>query len=247
MNVALVCIAKNEDNYIEEWIQYHLYLGFDNIFIYENDWRANINSPLVNTIPFDGIGMQEDAYNNFLTNYNYYYDWVAFFDVDEFLVLKKHNNVKDFLSDYSDYNGVAINWYLFGDNGQIEPTNNYSVLERFTKRRGEMDKHVKCIVKTNVDDKYGIHNFKEISVVNTKKNKVIGSFNNDFADDVAQINHYFTKSKKEWDIKRLRGRAPRNPTEKQWFRSEHEFDSHNYNDVEDLTALKFFIKKSKIF
>ena len=37
MKIALVCIAKNEDNYIKEWITYHKKLGFDDIFIYEND------------------------------------------------------------------------------------------------------------------------------------------------------------------------------------------------------------------
>lgn len=34
MKTALVCIAKNEDNYIDEWIEYHLMLGFDRIFVY---------------------------------------------------------------------------------------------------------------------------------------------------------------------------------------------------------------------
>ena len=35
------------------------------------------------------------------------YDWVAFFDVDEFLVLKKHKNIKDFIEVYKDYNGLV--------------------------------------------------------------------------------------------------------------------------------------------
>ena len=40
MKIALVCIAKNEDDYIEEWVNYHLKLGFSKIFIYENNWRC---------------------------------------------------------------------------------------------------------------------------------------------------------------------------------------------------------------
>ena len=32
--VALVAIAKDEDHYIEEWIRYHLKLGFDHVIIY---------------------------------------------------------------------------------------------------------------------------------------------------------------------------------------------------------------------
>lgn len=30
----LCCIAKNEDNYINEWVEYHLKLGFDRVVIY---------------------------------------------------------------------------------------------------------------------------------------------------------------------------------------------------------------------
>lgn len=34
MKSAIVCIAKNEDHYIDEWIKYHLKLGFAKIFVY---------------------------------------------------------------------------------------------------------------------------------------------------------------------------------------------------------------------
>ena len=57
MNVALVCIAKNEDNYIEEWVNYHLKLGFDKIFIYQNDWRTSLENERVEKIEFDGDRM----------------------------------------------------------------------------------------------------------------------------------------------------------------------------------------------
>ena len=54
MKVALVCIAKNEDNYIEEWVLYHKKLGFDRIFIYENDWKCNLEYPFLTKVPFPG-------------------------------------------------------------------------------------------------------------------------------------------------------------------------------------------------
>jgi hypothetical protein len=34
MKTALACIAKNEDNYIDEWIKYHTKIGFDFIYVY---------------------------------------------------------------------------------------------------------------------------------------------------------------------------------------------------------------------
>jgi len=36
--IALVTMAKDEDFYLQEWIDYHLKLGFDDIFIYQNNW-----------------------------------------------------------------------------------------------------------------------------------------------------------------------------------------------------------------
>jgi hypothetical protein len=54
MKVTLVCIVKNEDNYILEWINYHLKLGFDDVFIYENNWVSNLKLENVYTITLDG-------------------------------------------------------------------------------------------------------------------------------------------------------------------------------------------------
>lgn len=91
MKTALICIAKNEDNYILEWINYHLKLGFDDIFIYANDWQYAINNAKVKLYQIQGNQQQVNAYNHFLKHNNYNYDWAAFLDVDEFLVLKKDN------------------------------------------------------------------------------------------------------------------------------------------------------------
>ena len=32
-----------------------------------------------------------------------------------------------------------------------------------------------------------------------------------------------------------------------WFRTDDDFHQHNFNEVEDLQALNFFLKKSNIF
>ena len=34
MKVGIAAIAKNEDNYIDEWIKYHLKLGIDQIMVF---------------------------------------------------------------------------------------------------------------------------------------------------------------------------------------------------------------------
>ena len=60
MNTALVCIAKDEDNYILEWIDYHLKLGFNHIYVYCNDWNWFVPSKYlykVTKIEFNGQKM----------------------------------------------------------------------------------------------------------------------------------------------------------------------------------------------
>ena len=37
MNTAICCIAKYENRYLKEWVDYHMELGFDQIFIFDNN------------------------------------------------------------------------------------------------------------------------------------------------------------------------------------------------------------------
>jgi hypothetical protein len=237
MKVALVCIAKNEDHYIQEWIDYHKKLNFDDIFIYQNDWRWSGSSDNVHKLEFDGLDRQRDAYNNFIINYRKDYEWVAFFDVDEFLVLKKHDNVKTFLLDYNEYESVGINWVLFGNNNQTTVNGDYSVIKRFTKRQKNVNKHVKCIVKLSHLVLMDVHNPKT-SWVDVHKRINSGPFTNIHTDDIAQINHYFCKTQEEFKLKCERGRAD-SPVFK---RTMKDYEGHNFNEIEDLTAYNFFIK-----
>lgn len=234
MKVALVCIAKNEDSYIQEWIDYNKKLGFDNIFIYQNDWRCSIEDPKVIKLEFDGSNKQVQAYNHFIKSNLNNYDWAAFFDVDEFLALKKHNNIKDFIQEYSDYNAIGINWYLFGDNGHEGVDDEYSVLKRFTKRQSSINPHIKSIIKLTSNVVMDVHN-PNCLWTNTDKKTNMGPFNKPGNDDIAVINHYFGKTKQEFLLKCERGRA--DTTTK---RKLDEFDSHNFNDVEDLSAYNFY-------
>jgi hypothetical protein len=230
--IALVCVAKNEDNYIQEWLLYHKKLGFNQIFIYQNDWRTSLQFDFITKIEFDGNQKQLESYNHFLKNYGPNYDWAAFFDVDEFLVLKKHPNVTEFVNTYSNYNGIGINWVLFGDNNQPNPIKEYSLINRFTKRKEQPSNHIKSIVKIKKCPKMFVHH-PDCKIVDTNFNQFYGVFNNPL-DNVAQLNHYFCKTKIEFLEKIKRGRA-----DSEDIRKLNEFDVNNFNEVDDLTAYNF--------
>ena len=240
MKVALVCIAKNEDIYIQEWVDYHKKLGFDDIIIYQNNWRCQLNDPNVIKIEFDGVNMQTTAYSHFINHNLENYQWAAFFDVDEFLVLKKHKNIKEFISDYINYNSIGINWVLFGDNNLNYNPEEHSVLKRFTKRQKSINPHIKSIVKLQSNISMGVHS-PNCKWVNTNKDTCVGPFNNNGDDSIAIINHYFVKTKDEFLLKCERGRADTGT-----HRDISDFNHHNFNEVEDLTAMNFLYDNNNI-
>ena len=226
-------MAKDEDHYIQEWVNYYLKLGFDNVFIYENNWRCRLENDQIIKIPIDGPARQIAAYNHFIQNFTGHFDWAAFFDVDEFLVLKKHNSIKDFIEDYKDHDGIGVNWHLFGSNGFESPGGDYGVLKRFTKRGKTVNQHIKTILKLRKDIFMAQHN-PNIPIVDTNRNIIDGPFNFNGDDSIAQLNHYFCKSKEEFLAKVKRGKS-----DSTTFRDIREFDDHDFNEVEDLAALDF--------
>lgn len=52
------------------------------------------------------------------------YDWMLYLDSDEFLILNKHNKVRNFLNMYNNYDQVGINWLMFGSNNLNNKLNN---------------------------------------------------------------------------------------------------------------------------
>lgn len=254
MNTALVCIAKNEDNYIDEWLKYHTKRGFSHIYVYQNNWRyAGDKTAHANAtwLEFDGSVKQLPAYHDFMSSHYSDYDFAAFFDVDEYLVLDGDPALDDWLKQYENYNAIAVNWRLFGDSGLACPDNDYSCLRRFTHAADQLNMHIKSIVNFKKCRADGIpakallfnepHSLrlslsKDFTVSTDRSRFVHGPFNYSYsAKD--QLNHYHCKTKAEYtSIKLKRGlpdRAGNIP---------NQFDEYNRNDIVDTRAKDFYSK-----
>lgn len=262
--IALVTMAKEEDLYLQEWIDYHLKIGFDDIFIYQNNWRFSkpIKHEQVHFMEWDVDStttvMRDNpwewnrhamCYTTFGQTHYEKYDWAAFFDVDCFLDLKQVDNVKDFISEFDKLSQrqVAINFAMYGDSGITEfNENNTSVLERFTKRWGmaHTDSHYQFlpICKLHKDfDRHAIHFIDGEDWVDVDFYVGRGRSSSDryISFDKAQLNHYYTKTLPEWKMKCAKTRAEGDT----WRTPEDAFHTHNHNDIEDDHALKFFKSK----
>ena len=210
---AVICgIALNEELYIDEWINYHLALGFNHMYIYDNSNNNSLKdrkSDKVTIIHFPGKTKQMEAYNLFIAQYKTKHTWAAFIDCDEFIVLKKHGNIMAFLNEYSKYSAVSLNWIMFGTSNQKTYTNE-PVTSRFRYCSKDINIHIKCIAQLKYIDMYENPHRPRLNrgyVHDTNKQPIIDSFNRLGDSRIACINHYFTKSEQEFRDKIERGRA----------------------------------------
>ena len=145
MRVLLCAICKLENRYIREWIEYHKDLGFDNIVLYDNN---DIDGERFEEVIADYIQtgyviirnkrglkyIQIDTYNECYREFHYYYDWIGFWDIDEFLEFEKVKTIQEFLGQniFSGQRWVRFCWKQYTDNNIVRVDGDYSV-KRFTE------------------------------------------------------------------------------------------------------------------
>jgi len=142
--IALCCIAKLENDYIRHFVDYYKHLHFDKIFLYDNNDPNGerfetviddyIQSGFVEIIDFRGEKVaQLRAYQDCYDRHNKEYDWIAFFDIDEFLTFEDEStDIHSFLKQkkYLPFQVIHINWKMYDDNNLLD-NDGRSVTERF--------------------------------------------------------------------------------------------------------------------
>ncbi|MDE5745782.1 MAG: glycosyltransferase family 92 protein [Paramuribaculum sp.] len=219
--LAVCAIAKNEGPYFKEWIDWHLSVGVEKFYIYDNgsdDNTAEVLKPyiekgIVDYISFPGYRMQLAAYDDCLVRYRFDARWIAFIDLDEFIVPVADRSVPEFLKKHEDAPGVEINWLIYGSGGAVEKSD-CPVMERFkhhSKRNHKLNRHVKSIVNPRrVYSMIGCHEVARINgkAVDSHGDAITRNFRErEPQQDVIKINHYAVRSREEFIEKQNRGRA----------------------------------------
>jgi hypothetical protein len=215
--VVVVCIVKDEGPYLEEWIAYHVALGVDHFLIYDNgstDGSAELleryqNHGLVTRIDWPLRGGQLAAYNHALRFLGPIADWLAFYDVDEFLVPLLDDDIPAFLARFPGAAVVRVPRLEFGYSGHRTPPADLA-LDAYTEVANVLDldpdlpPRVKSVVRPGAVSAIDIHLAFPADVpppgvpTQTVEEAVRG---------VAQLNHYYTRSFEEFEAKRFRGSA----------------------------------------
>jgi len=226
---AICAVQKWGLLYIDEWIDYHIALGFQTIFIYDNsddfelkDWFSKKypnGTDRVKIFHWPGLGQQMPSYNKCIRDIQQQqsHSWIAFIDIDEFLVIKdtsKYPFIMDLLNSIPRYvGGLAVTWQMFDWNNQTRYEAQPLSLRfnRFTKNL-----HVKTVARTNrLRDKmenahYVEYVNKTFKTVDTNGDIVEGPFNERMPTNVLAVNHFAHKSLEEYKLRCVRGRADMN-------------------------------------
>jgi len=142
---AIFTNIKDEHRYIEEWIEYHIRLGFNKFIIFEDEGSKshldiiNKYSKVTNIDFYDNI-LQNDSdefkdytcFKYILENYNDI-DWLIKLDPDEYIYLED-KTIDDILYNIDDdIYQITLKWHLYNANGFInEPyTGKYSLIDTY--------------------------------------------------------------------------------------------------------------------
>lgn len=252
--LSLCCIIKDEAAYVEEWMRYHLSIGVEHFYVYDNGSQVPIKQTLkeLNLLQYatvfeiTGTRRQNKAYRHCIRAFKYTSRWIGFIDIDEFIVAKStRGDLPLFLKDYEAYGGLGINWLIFGSGGRIEKSDKPQ-LESFLLRSEESfspNLHIKSIVQPKRVRRLGsVHNFfckKPYYCVNENYQLIDSPFSDPVSVSKIQLNHYYCRSLQEYNNKIKRGfaDATRQRTLKEFYY--HDDESNKVKDTVILEVLEY--------
>lgn len=223
--VSLCLIFKNEAPFLKEWIDYHRTIGVDHFFLYNNNSTDNykevltsyVELGLVTLIEFPYDHAQMMAYEHCFENYKMETNWMGFFDADEFICPRLHEDINDWLAKFDKFHSVLIYFRVFGTGGNLEHDYSKNVIEQYFNCWPTIQNWGKCFVNTRfIISNYGspqlhhststylkflgfrislppINQFGQICPCTY----VLGGVKGKKEKADIYLNHYFTKS---WDI-----------------------------------------------
>jgi len=260
--LAIVLIVRNEARHIAEWARFHGRAGVRHFFVYDDGCTDGTVGVLLAAVPgcvtvtpwhqkFRGgsreIHNQVLAYAHAVRNYGGAYRWMAFIDVDEFLVPKVADlNVA--LRGLEGCRSISLPWHMFGRSGHIQAPAG-GVVANYTRRNPDAMSAVR-----------GLRNFKMIvdpcHVTALKVHEMWVDGSTDTCNDAGvkftsagretrafysvgriQLNHYYTRSDAELRAKIARGPNLTTPDADHLRRVMRKVAAIEADEEEDLAAV----------
>jgi hypothetical protein len=228
--LSVGAIFRDEADYLQEWIEFHRLVGVERFFLYDNgsvdDWRT-VLAPYIR----EGVvevhhwphGQQYDAYDDCLQQHGPESRWIAFIDIDEFLFSPTGTPLPEMLTSYERWPGVGVHWCVYGGSGHLQKPNGLVIesylhhttdplRNRWIKSIVDPSRTVRCLTshafryRAGGARAYAVdEHHRELSDRQPRREPGSNSgWSNDISHDLLRINHYWTKSREEWDRKAAR-------------------------------------------
>lgn len=222
-NLCIMGIFKNEELYLEEWLNHHINQGISHFYLYSNDENMHKYPYLskytdyITLIPWtDKVNKKDDtvqrqAYNHCVENYNNEYKYIMMLDIDEFIIpIDGKSKVIDIINSLdTDTKAIKVQRYDFGSNSHAhKPDGN--VMDNYKKHEMICSSYKTIANAKYIDTKtkfFGVHDFP----FKDDKGRVYNSYfdykykgypNGCLLNSVNEvplvINHYYTKSYDEY-------------------------------------------------
>jgi hypothetical protein len=217
--LSIGAMYRNEADYLAEWIEFHLLVGVERFFLYDNrsgdDHRAVLAPYIEERIveltewPEPFPGSLHKAFEDCIERHLHDSRWIAFLDIDEFLFSPTGRPLPEVLSEFEDASGVVATVIPFGTSGhRTKPPG--LVIENYVRRAREELRHPTkgWSIKSIVDPRrvescpHGGHYFTyRDSYAVTENHTPVTDEGRHRAPELGmqklRVNHYWSKSEEE--------------------------------------------------
>ncbi len=267
MRVLCTTVMRNEGPFILEWLAYHRLIGVTDFLIYSNDCEDGTDA-MLNRL--QKMGLVEHFDNPLSTRKTVQWkalsrarnhdlakeaDWIMVSDVDEFLCIHAgEGRIADLIEARPDAVGFAIDWRMFGNNGQVR-FRDMPIMRQFTRAAPEVmiwpwrAVQFKSLYRPDPEryDRLGVHRPSLIDAkagwdgwVNSSGQPLqqapgTVSFSHNARYELAQFNHYALGSVHNFLIKAARGK----PNHSSDAIDLAYWSDRNFNTVGDTSILRF--------
>jgi len=228
LGVAVCAILKNEADYVEEWLAFHILQGVSSVVLYDNNSsddtcaraRSFARHVALQIVPWpdsaDGFDLtQRLAYFDGARRLSGVADYVAFLDLDEFLFASDYRPLAQVLAAFPvGTAAIAVNQRVFGSAAQARSTEGL-VTSRFTMAAAA--DHPESHWFKTIARPERILGFDTVhSVVLTSGAYVLSDgrplpprpdhsgFSSLVPEGALRLNHYILKSREEFERKKLK-------------------------------------------
>ena len=144
---------KNAAPFLAEWLEFHLLVGFEHFYLYNNnsadDYRAALEpylkAGIVTLTEWPDSPAFPKADEDCIARRRHEARWIAFLDDDEFLFPIRPGDVRKILRNYERHPAVGVHWLMFGSSGHVQRPPGL-VTETYLQCQGRIHSAIKSIV-----------------------------------------------------------------------------------------------------